>query len=271
MSKTRSSLAGNIGKRATNVDKKPIGSFQDNAVQRNHIVNAAINEDKLSEDVKDIYFNTQLTLTAHAGGGQADATQLNKGLNIVSTCATRLDSTKLLASFVAGDRVRITNRGAKTCAVYPASGHDINGLADNAPVFVLPNNSIELVATVDNDKWVVVDGCQQSVDVTQTVTQSNLTQTTNLATLKTNDCGLTFRLDFNIGGTFTSSLVSCTLTFTDVVFKNIGSQSCSISVASNMGQAFTDSNTKNLLCVFGGNSGYIFVSGSVKLESHTLI
>lgn len=72
-----------------------------------------------------IYPNLQ-GIVAHAGGGQADATQLNIGINNVTVVASPNDSVKLPTD-VLGQTVLVTNLGASDLWVYPAVGDSILG------------------------------------------------------------------------------------------------------------------------------------------------
>lgn len=65
-------------------------------------------------------------ITAHAGGGQANATQLIDGINNVTVVATNGDSVKLPLS-QAGMTVVVMNSGANTLQVYGAGTDTING------------------------------------------------------------------------------------------------------------------------------------------------
>lgn len=80
------------------------------------------------------YANTQ-GLTAHAGGGQSLATQLNLGINVVTVSAIAGDSVKLPTS-VLGQTVIVQNGGAAATNVFPATGNFINELAVNTAISV---------------------------------------------------------------------------------------------------------------------------------------
>ena len=77
--------------------------------------------------------STADTLTAHAGGGQASATQLSKQLNHITVCATAADSVKLPVS-VAGMSITVRNDGAKDAQVFGTSPDTINGVATGTGV-----------------------------------------------------------------------------------------------------------------------------------------
>lgn len=66
-------------------------------------------------------------LVAKAGGGQASATQLNSGMNVLATVATDADSVKLPAG-TRGEVVYLFNGGAKSAQVYTSAAGFINGV-----------------------------------------------------------------------------------------------------------------------------------------------
>lgn len=70
------------------------------------------------------------SLTAKAGGGQATATQLSNGLNVIGVCATNADSVQLPPA-LPGSVVFVANSGAADATVYGKSGRTdtINGTA----------------------------------------------------------------------------------------------------------------------------------------------
>lgn len=70
----------------------------------------------------------QVGLTAHAGGGQANATQLINGYNQVSTTVTAGDSVKLPPS-APGMSVDVRNAGAAAMQVFGSGTDTINGVA----------------------------------------------------------------------------------------------------------------------------------------------
>lgn len=79
-------------------------------------------------------------LTAHAGGGQASAYAITKDVSRFSTVASHNDSAKLPVS-VAGYHLYIVNDGSKILSVYPATGEQIDGLAANTAVTLLPEQT----------------------------------------------------------------------------------------------------------------------------------
>lgn len=102
------------------------------------------------------------SISAYAGGGQADATQINKGGTItfarVTTVATAGDSVKLFATFAIGDTVVVLNDTANRLDLYPSSGDYIDNLSADSACQVLPYRRIILTATTANANWRIVGG-----------------------------------------------------------------------------------------------------------------
>lgn len=96
--------------------------------------------------------NPKTAITAHAGGGQANAVALQLGLNQITTVATGDDSVKLPAS-AAGNIVVVINAAAANSAdVYPATGEAINALAANAE-FTLAANKVVIFFCAVAGTW----------------------------------------------------------------------------------------------------------------------
>jgi len=74
-------------------------------------------------------------IVAHAGGGQANAVQLNPGYNVIATVATTGDSV-VLPSDSLGQNVLVYNAGANSANVFPSSGANINALSANTALAV---------------------------------------------------------------------------------------------------------------------------------------
>jgi hypothetical protein len=91
-----------------------------------------------------IVYSTTDNITAHAGGGQANATQLTSLYNRVTTVATAGDSVKLLAGTL-GQRQAVRNDGANPLAVFPPTGGTINNGAANASITVAVGAQADLV------------------------------------------------------------------------------------------------------------------------------
>lgn len=95
-------------------------------------------------------------LTAHAGGGQANALALTSQGNQISTVATAADSV-VLPPAVAGLEISVTNNAAANAAnVYPASatqggvagGDAINALGVNAAFSLAANKTALFICNV---------------------------------------------------------------------------------------------------------------------------
>jgi murein L,D-transpeptidase YcbB/YkuD len=91
-------------------------------------------------------------ITAHAGGGQASATQLTTQVNRVTTVATAADSVKLPAAR-AGDMIVVINAdSADSLNVYPQSGEAINALGADA-AFALAANKTAIFFCALAGQW----------------------------------------------------------------------------------------------------------------------
>ena len=92
-------------------------------------------------------------ITAHAGGGQANATQINIGFNSVSTVATTGDSVKLPDN-VLSQTVVVFNGGANSLNLFPFLGDSINLQAVNTSIAV-PSGSTASCYGVGVTQWSV--------------------------------------------------------------------------------------------------------------------
>lgn len=90
-------------------------------------------------------------ITAYAGGGQTNATQLNFGTNEITVCATAGDSVKLQPA-QADARIIVINDGATACDVFPFLGDTINDGAVNIAVRVAPGNETTFTA-INGTNW----------------------------------------------------------------------------------------------------------------------
>jgi len=90
-------------------------------------------------------------ITAHAGGGQANAWPLNLGINVVAVVATAGDSVKL-PDDVVGQTVIVTNTGANSLNIFPFLGDNINNLGTNVAYPLAPQATVQFVG-VDNFDW----------------------------------------------------------------------------------------------------------------------
>lgn len=86
-------------------------------------------------------------LTAYAGGGQANATALGLGANVVTTVGTAADSVKLPSGAVIGGAViHVKNLGANSLNVFPPVGGAINALADNTAIAIAAGSALFFVS-----------------------------------------------------------------------------------------------------------------------------
>jgi hypothetical protein len=89
-------------------------------------------------------------ITAYAGGGLENATQLTKEFNNITVCATDLDSVKLPAA-TTGLPCEVYNSTSKNLAIYPQST-PIDG-GDEADYFVLkPGQRVKFIA-ISTTSW----------------------------------------------------------------------------------------------------------------------
>lgn len=78
-------------------------------------------------------YSTQTGITAHAGGGQANATQITGTQAQISTVGTAADSVKLPPA-VAGMEITLVNNGGASMQVFGTSPDTINGVATGTGV-----------------------------------------------------------------------------------------------------------------------------------------
>ena len=90
---------------------------------------------------------TETGITAYAGGGQANATQLTKEYNHVTVCATGNDSVRLLLVNTVGQKLTVKNSGVASLRVFPQPGAYINSLAVNIGYDIPPGASIKFLGT----------------------------------------------------------------------------------------------------------------------------
>lgn len=89
-------------------------------------------------------------ITAFAGGGKANATQLTADINKVTTVATAADSV-LLPPALAGATVFVKNGGANSAQVFGQGTDTINGVATGTGVALAAGKSGIYVCVVDGD------------------------------------------------------------------------------------------------------------------------
>ena len=112
----------------------------------------------LSKDLKSIlpmvylYPNSGTALTAHAGGGQANATKLGIGTNVVTTVASNTDSVKLPLD-VLGQTVMVFNNTSNTLSIFPSEGDQIDTLGIDVRLNVGANSKRTFIGISTND-WV---------------------------------------------------------------------------------------------------------------------
>lgn len=95
------------------------------------------------------------TITAFAGGGQASATQLGMGNNVIRTCATAGDSVKLPLALGGCNLIAVYNDTALHVDIYPDTGQKINRQANNEK-FILPPGKCAIFNDIGPgpDQWV---------------------------------------------------------------------------------------------------------------------
>ena len=96
-------------------------------------------------------------ITAHAGGGQGSAYQLEKLYSVITTCATSGDSVKLPAALDSSySRIAIvTNTTGANCSVYPQSGGTISGNPTNTSISLTTGVTMVFFASTDIDWYLV--------------------------------------------------------------------------------------------------------------------
>lgn len=100
-----------------------------NWAQIEAVIKSIADSAKFSVDVNgQILHLTQSGLTAHAGGGQALATQITADIAEVATVATGGDSV-LLPVAKAGMQIIVINHGVNSMDVFPSTGEQINEAA----------------------------------------------------------------------------------------------------------------------------------------------
>ena len=106
-------------------------------------------------------------ITAYAGGGLENATQLTKEFNNITTCATDLDSVKLPAAS-AGLQCTVKNSTSKNVAVYPLST-PIDG-GDPADHYLLGPGQIVTFFGISATAWISNNPATKSVTQATSIT-----------------------------------------------------------------------------------------------------
>ena len=96
--------------------------------------------------------DADLLITAFATGGQANAVQLNKSYNVLSTVATTGDSVKLPVQFLINSIVYVKNNGANAADLFPAVGDNL-GAGLNVAVSLPAGEGLVFIATAANNVW----------------------------------------------------------------------------------------------------------------------
>lgn len=94
---------------------------------------------------------SQNAITAHSGGGQANAVQLSAQINRVTVVAVAADSVKL-PSAKAGVWVVVINDGANSLNIFPATGEQIDALGANAAYALAAGKRVAMYCAV-NGEW----------------------------------------------------------------------------------------------------------------------
>lgn len=94
-----------------------------------------INGEKLNDAIAKDQVSSQDGITAHSGGGQANAYQLTAVISRITTVAVANDSVKLMAA-VPGQSITVDNDGANTLAVYPSGTDQIEDSTSSVSILV---------------------------------------------------------------------------------------------------------------------------------------
>lgn len=89
------------------------------------------------------------SITANAGGGQANATQITNAITLIAVCATAGDSV-VLPPATGGQLLWITNGGAASAQIFTAAGlgGTINGIAGTTGIALAAGKSITLISPI---------------------------------------------------------------------------------------------------------------------------
>ena len=125
--------------------------------ERAKITNITITQ---AVDLDDIEMKVNATtafnaaVTAFATGGQANATQLNVGVSLITVVGTDGDSVKLPE---AGEnkRVILTNRTTNFADCFPSNGDIIGEYAVDVAISIPPNGVVSLLG-IDNTTWIQI-------------------------------------------------------------------------------------------------------------------
>lgn len=95
----------------------------------------------------------ETTITADVNQTQALAYQLTCKTSVITVCAVAGDAVKLPQNFHVGLKYTVINKGAELAQIFPFLNTDINGMAVDTPIQILPNQKIIFEATVTDTSW----------------------------------------------------------------------------------------------------------------------
>ncbi len=98
----------------------------------------------------------QSGITAHAGGTQAAAVQLNGTNNVVTITATNGDSVKMPNLTATNVEILVANKGTATLSVYPQKGGNINGGAVDAAFSITTGHATKFISIGNNNYTAIV-------------------------------------------------------------------------------------------------------------------
>jgi hypothetical protein len=113
------------------------------------------------EDSNELRTSLEDGVIAYSGGGQADATLLPSGFNVVTVCDAHLDSV-LLTDVAVGEIVSVLNEGDYDCAVFPETGHEIDDLGVNN-AYYLASGSLQRFLRRSPTQWTRLNRSQRYV------------------------------------------------------------------------------------------------------------
>jgi hypothetical protein len=121
----KSDSAGNVAPIVMDADDDLLKYYD----RTNDVARVIVNTDEAQTlSNKNVGMAVNTPVTAFAGGGQAGATQLVAGINVVTVVATAADSVKLPLA-VLGQSVVVINTSANAVQVFGAGTDTINGIA----------------------------------------------------------------------------------------------------------------------------------------------
>ena len=133
------------------------------------------------------------------------STQLSADTNVISSGTGGV----LLHSVVAANKiVTVSNQSGASVNVYPASGHKFDTLAVNAPIVLLNNGLLELIASTTSSWNTSYQAIMQASMVVGTVANaSNVVDTNSVARLSATTTGVTINGTMTSNSNVTGSLV----------------------------------------------------------------